>query len=213
MFWINSSKIELVIKNICTFVGLIDMKRIRKNIIIQSWELFVTAAATWDNIASEKVSKNELRKYYVFPWITVCVLVVFILESVYATEKGLEKGLLNAIITAVSFLGSYFLSNKVCFWYLRKQHLKQFTEIECEKIVSYSFTTIFALKVFTTALPSLFFLQILSVYTAFLVWEGCRAVLKLTEEERGNIVLVFTVLIILLPVLINKIIHLMLPNA
>jgi len=189
------------------------MKRKIRNIIVRSMGLFVATTPTWDKIATEKFTGNEIQKQYIFPWISFCVLIVFLFESLYALQKGFEIGFIKAIITAVSFLGSYFLSNKICFWYLRKQHPNLYSALACEKIVSYSFTTMFVLKVFTTVLPSLFFLQILSVFTAYLVWEGCRSVLKLNEEERGNIVLVFTSVIILSPIIISQIIHWMLPNV
>jgi len=189
------------------------MKRKIRNIIVRSLGLFVATTPTWDKIASEKLTEREIQKQYIFPWISICVFFVFVFEGLYAPQKGLETGFIKAIITAVSFLGSYFLSNKICFWYLRNQHPDMSSALDCEKIVSYSFTTMFVLKVFTTVLPSLFFLQILSVFTAYLIWEGCRAVLNMNEEERGNIVLVFTSVIILSPIIISQIIYLMLPNV
>jgi len=189
------------------------MKRKIKNIIERPWKLLIATTATWDSIATLKVTKKEIRQQFVFPWIAICVLVVFIFKSLYAPDKALEVGLFNAIITAVSFIGGYFFSITICFWYLRNQHPEKIDAIACEKVVSFSFTTIFVLKVITTILPGMFFLQILNIYTAYLVWEGCRAILKLNEEERGNIVLVFTLVIIFSTILISQIIHFMLPNA
>jgi len=200
-------------KNSCTFVRQIKMKRKIINILELPWKLIISTTATWDNIASSHASKKEIRNQYVFPWIAITVMVVFIFESVYASEKPLQTGLINAIISSVSLFGGYFLSNTICFWYLRKQQPEKYTALDCERIVSYSFSAVFLLKIVTTVLPSLFFLQILNIYTAYMVWEGCRAVLKMNEEERGNIVLIFTLFIIFSPVVISLIVHLMLPNV
>lgn len=189
------------------------MKKRLTNIIVRAWWLFVSTTNTWDEIATENVSSNELRKHYVFPWIVLCTIFVSVFDGLYSGANVLEVGFLNALITLISLVGGYFLSNSICFWYLRKHQPEQHTYIDSERIVSYSFTTIFILKIITTVFPSLFFLQILSIYTAYLVWEGSRAVLKMNEEERGNIVLVFTLAIIFIPILISRIIHLMLPNA
>src|SRR5665647_1415191 len=188
------------------------MKKRIRNIVDQSWEILISTVVAWNRIASLKVTKMELRKQFVFPWIALCVLIVFIFKSLYTSEKSIEVGIINAIITALSLIGGYFLSNAICFWYLRKHQPDTYSAIDCEKIVSFSFTTIFALKIIITIFPGLFFLQILNIYTAYLVWEGCRAVLKLNEDERGNIVSVFTLAIIFLPILIGQIIHFMLPN-
>lgn len=200
-------------ENICTFVNQIEMKRIIKNIVVRPWRILIATSTTWDSIATLKVTKMEIRKQFVFPWIVLCVLTVLFFKSFYTFEKPLEIGIINAIITTVSLVGGYFLSNTICFWYLRKQYPEKYSAIDCEKIVSYSFITFFIIKIITTIFPSLFFIQILNIYTAYLVWEGCRAVLKLNEDERGNIVLVFTLSIIFIPILIAQIIHFMLPNA
>jgi hypothetical protein len=189
------------------------MKKYKINIFRHSWDIYISSVATWDNIVSEGLNANELRKNFVYPWIAICVLTVCIFDSLYAQGKGMEAGVLNGIISAVSLLGGYFLSNKICFWYLRKQLKTKQSEVDCERIVTYSFLTIYILSVITTIFPGLFFLQILSVYIAFVIWEGCRAVLKLNEDERGNIVLVFTVVIIFIPVLISKLIHFIVPNT
>lgn len=183
-----------------------------KNNIRRAWGLFVNTSPTWDRIAKENTSEKEIRKYQVYPWIFLCVVAIFISDLFYSPTNGLEKGILDSIITAVTLIGGYFLSNKICFWYLRKHVPDNSDSLSCEKIVSYSYTTIFALKTVTTLLPGLFFLQILSIYVAFMVWEGCRSVLKMTEDERGNIVLVFTLVIIFTPMIINKMIYLIIPN-
>ncbi len=189
------------------------MKRKIKRIIQQPWELLTSTPVTWDKIVSVKISKNEVRNRFVFPWIIVCVIVTFVFKSLYSTNKSIETGFINSIICAVSLLGAYFLSKAVCFWYLRKHYQEKYSVVISEIIVGYSFTITFILEIITTILPDLFYLQILNIYTAYLIWEACRAILKLSEEERGNIVLVFTSVIILSPVIISKIVHLMLPNA
>jgi len=189
------------------------MNHSKLNILKHSWGLYISTVSTWDAIDNENLKKNEFRKYFIFPWISLCVLIVCVFDSIYAVDKPLETGVLNGIISGISLLGGYFLSNKICFWYLRKNHETIQSAVICEKVVGYSFTTVFLLDIVTTILPSLFFLQILNVYIAFMVWEGCRAIFKLNEEDRGNLVLVFTVVIIFIPVIISKLIQFLVPNA
>ncbi|HLP03960.1 MAG TPA: YIP1 family protein [Paludibacter sp.] len=184
-----------------------------KNILSSSWGLFTSTAETWEKIAVQNSTVNEVRKNFVYPWIVFCVFIVGISNGIYAQDKHIETGILNAIITGISLFGGYFLTNRICFWYLRKQQNGASTYKASETLVSYSFTCLFALKAITTILPGLFFLQILNVFIAYLVWEGCGAVLKLNEDERGNIVLVFSLVIILVPLLISSVIHFILPNA
>lgn len=189
------------------------MEKTSKNIIVLTWQLFLTPGLTWDKIASQRVTENEIRRKFVFPWIALCVATVAVFDSLYAGVKGLETGILNATITAISLIGGYYLANKICLWYLRRHLAEKFTSGATGTIVSYSFAIVFVLEIITTVLPGLFFLHILHIFIAYLVWEGCRAILMLGEEDRGNIILVFTVVIIFAPVLISRVIYLMLPNA
>ena len=89
------------------------MKVSKLNILKHSWGLYISTVTTWDAIANETSKGNELRNYFVFPWIALCVLVAFVFEGLYAPAKGMETGILNGIISAVSLLGGYFLSNKI----------------------------------------------------------------------------------------------------
>lgn len=86
-----------------------------------------------------------------------------------------------------------------------------YSVIKAEKMVAYSFTVIYVLKVVAAVIPSLFFLQILDVYTVYIVWEGCRVIFNIDEDERGKIMLFISLSIIFTPMFIKRVILLMLP--
>jgi len=67
------------------------------------------------------------------------------------------------------------------------------------------------IKIITTIIPSLFFLQILNIYTIYIVWDGCRVIFNINEDERGKIMLLISLSIIFTPAIINKIVLFMLP--
>lgn len=188
-------------------------KNILKNMFKRAWGIITSSEATWDQIAAEKAPVNVIRKNYIFPWIIVCILLSLALALFRADSKVFEAGLLNAIITTISLFGGYFLSNLICFAYLKKSKPDLASKTDCETVVAYSFTIIILIDIIITLVPSLFFLRILSIFTAYCVWEACRAIWNLNEEERGNIVLIFSIVLIFVPIIINKFIHILLPNA
>lgn len=55
-----------------------------------------------------------------------------------------------------------------------------YSTIKAEKMVAYSFTVIYVLKV-VAAVIRVCFLQILDVYTVYIVWEGCRVIFNIDE--------------------------------
>lgn len=187
------------------------MMEILKHMIKRAWGIIVSCNATWDEIATEKASVSSIRKQYIYPWFAVAIILSFLFGILY--NNSLEITLLSTIITALFLFGGYFISNMICFAYLKKKQPELASKTDCETIIAYSYTIIILIKITTIIIPRLFFLNILSVFTGYVIWEGCRAIWMLKEEDRGNIVLVFSIVVIFIPIIINKIIHLMLPNA
>ena len=188
-------------------------KDILKNMLNKAWGLIVAADSTWDSIASEQASVTTIRKNYIYPWILCGVILSFIFNGIYAPARPIEAALVHAIITLLSLTGGYYISNLVCFAYLNKYKPDLASKNKCETIVGYSYTIIILIEILITIMPSLFFLRILSLFVAYSVWEGSRAIWQLNEEERGSVVLIFSIIIIFMPIIVNKIIHILLPNA
>jgi len=179
-----------------------------KNMFKRAWGIIISGNATWNEIASEKASVSVIRRQYIFPWIALTVTGAFLFNL-----GTFEKAILNAIITAISLIGGYFISNFICFAYLKNSQPGLASKIHSETLIAYSYTIIILIEMVTIIAPSLFFLRVLSIFAAYVIWEGCRAIWQLKEDERGNIVLVFSLVVIFVSVIINRMIHWMLPNA
>ncbi|NDV47837.1 hypothetical protein D0T49_12345 [Paludibacter sp. 221] len=179
----------------------------------RAWGIITAGNFTWDEIASEKAPAGRVRKEYVYPWIIFAIILSFVFPALYASQRPLEGGLVSAIITAITLFGGYFASVFVSFAYLKKSKPDLASRNDCETVIAYSYTIIILIEIITTIVPSLFFLRILSIFVAYVIWESCRAVWMLKEEDRGSVVLVFSIAVIFIPVIINRLIHWMLPNA
>lgn len=184
-----------------------------KKILTRVWKLTVSPSIAWDEIAVEFPTERDLHRQYVFPLIMACVLIEFVCSTLYASAHSLQVGFLQAVITAVALIGGYFASCAACYWYLNRIYPKQYLREDCTKVVSYCFTVVIVLKMMVAIVPSLFFLQILNVFVAYLVWEACRAVFGILEAERGNVVLFFSLFMILFPPILSALTKLLLPNA
>lgn len=184
-----------------------------RTIAYRIWGLIVHSSTTWEQIAHEFPTKQMLNKQFVWPTIFVCVLFEGVFGFMYASDKALQIGFLQAIVTAFSLFGGFFIACKGCYAYLDMKYPKQFLFEDCVKVVAYSFSVTFVLQLVTAVFPSLFFLQILNFFTAYLVWEACRTVFNIPEAERGSIVLVFSLQIVLISPLLARLFKLLLPNV
>lgn len=179
-----------------------------KNIISRACKIVLSTSAAWDEIAAERLSAKQIRTQYILPLIGLTVAASFLFGLLYARTAMFETAVLRAILTSISLTGGYFVSNHICFAYLKAKRPDLTNKNQSETLVAYSYTIIFLIELFIIIVPSLFFLRVLYLLIAYVIWEACRAIWQLKEEERGNIVLVFSAVIILVSIFINGMISL-----
>lgn len=187
------------------------MKKNLVNIFSYSWGLMMSTTPTWVGISNKNNKENESFTKFVVPWVVLCTLIVFVFETIYAESKHVETGFIYAFVNLLSLFGAYFFTKTITNSYFKKNLPELFSKINIEKIVAYSFAVVFVIKIITTIIPSLFFLQILNIYTIYIVWDGCRVIFNINEDERGKIMLLISLSIIFTPAIINKIVFFMLP--
>ncbi len=187
------------------------MKQKLFSIFQRSWELMLSTSTAWNAIEQEDNTKNQVVRQFIYPWIIICTVLVMAFDMIYSSGSIIKAGFISGLTTIISYLGAFYTANYLSFRFLNKKFNGKYSKNDNEKIIAYSFTIIFIIKIITSAIPSLFFLKILNIYTIYLVWDACRAILKLDDEERGNYVLITTGLILLSPFIFNKILGAMLP--
>lgn len=183
-----------------------------QNIVVRSWGLMMRTSQTWEDIKNDTNNENSFKKYFI-PLLVTCALIVLIFKIIYADSKLLQTGLVYAVVTALAYMGAFYLTRYFLTSYIKKNHLEKNAPVLQENLISYSFTVVFAIKLITTVIPSLFFLQILNVYTIYIVWEGCRTLMfEMDEDERGKIMLIVGLSIMFAPAVITKVVLFMLPG-
>ena len=177
-----------------------------------TWGLMMSTASTWDANRTELKSENSTFKSFVLPWTIIISLVVAVFSALYSTQKVTETGFIMGFVTAIAIIGSYYISRSLAFSFFRKNHSDLFSKSDISKIVAHSFTVVYLTKIVASIIPSLFFLQILNVYTVYIVWEGCRVFFNINEDERGKSMLLISLCVIFMPSIISRVILLMLPG-
>ncbi|MBP1663333.1 MAG: hypothetical protein H6Q19_473 [Bacteroidetes bacterium] len=185
---------------------------ILKQLFIRTWKLTADTTAAWDEIAAEKSTVKDVFLQYTIPFILICTIISSLFGFLYADEKRLTIGILKGITIAVSLLAGNLLTYSVSIRTLSK-YLPHFAVKEnVARLVFYSFSLMYFFRIVTAILPGLFFLKVLNVFTAYLVWDGCRGVMGMDEDERSNFVLLVTGMVIFTPFIARYLLQWLLPN-
>jgi hypothetical protein len=183
------------------------MKTNIQHVIAQTWGLMMSTLQTWESIVSDKNEKSFQR--YFLPLLIICAAVVLVFNTIYASSKPIQTGFVYAVVTLIAYVSTFYFTRYFTNSYLVRNHVDKSNPVLIQKMVAYSFAVVFPIKLITTIIPSLFFLQILNIYTVYIVWEGCRIIFDMDEDERGKIMLIVGLSIMFLPAIISKIILLM----
>lgn len=148
---------------------------------------------------------------YLYPFIGLLTVAAFL--SIFThKEFVLEQALKSSIITFVSSFGGYYLAayllNEIC----KKWNWGTYDLRKWQHFVGYASALMFALDMIWLLLPDVFFLYIFILYTFYIVWEGAAVYMGVDDQLRMKFTTVATLLIILAPTAIDKVLLLLMPG-
>ncbi len=182
-----------------------------RNNIVRMWQLMMQTSATWEGILEDSKEKNVFRTFFLPVLLLVVGLNAFF-KFVYADSNRFQTGIVYAVVTLIAYLSAFYTARYFTVKHIIKHHPEKNNKQNIEKLIAYSFVVVFVLKTATIIIPSLFFLQILNIYTVYIVWEGWRVLFDLDVDERGKIMLIISLSVMLLPGIVNKFILMLLPG-
>ena len=166
----------------------------------------------WRIVVDEQASSKQVTQEYVIPFLVLCVLAEFLGYLLYGSS-GVHFAVIKALFAAISLFGSWWLSVKISKFLVYFFHKKEISDAVSCTLVSYSFTVVFLLNILLAFFPSLFFLVLVILYTLYVVFVGVGVVLDVEAHLRGKLSVSLSLLIILLPMVIDWVLGKMLPNA
>lgn len=169
------------------------------------WHLVIEAPETWDIIAHEESKPNNLRSRYMWSLVTICAIVGF---TVSWLRFDLQHAMAIALRDSVVLVAGYFAACWLCRWVIERLFPDRFNLEDSDKTVTYCYAYIIILQTFITIIPHSYFLYLLDVFVAYLLWEAARAVFALEEDERQSMVVYFTLIIVVVPIILHALITL-----
>lgn len=175
-----------------------------KDLLSRTLFILSSPAKAWEQIASERDGKSVLPSF-VYPMIGLCGMSEFI-GTFFGKEfipDVFQVALTHCCAVAVALFGGFFLSVYLIDKMLHKWFGTSVARDTVVVFVAYSMTVKFVLDILSSLLSLKLLLVILQIYTLFVVFEGTRRFLKLSEDKVTLFTLVATVVILLCPSIIE----------
>ena len=174
--------------------------------------LILRPGATWEQLSRQEERQELFLSRFIFPLIGIIVLSAFLGELFTRKEFDFEVALKITLRTAIAITGGFFLGayllNEV--W---KGLFKQLTDIElCRFFVGYASAFMFVLYIITSLLPDFFFLQVLGLYTVYMVWEGAVVYMNVEEEAQLKFTVIASLIVIVTPFVIEHALRMLMPG-
>ena len=168
------------------------------------WALLSAPGKAWDEIR-ERGGTHDILAGFVYPLIGLCGLAEFVGAFIGREFSSLmfQVALTRCCAVAVALFGGFFLSayvlNKLAIHWLKAGDIYRRMQV----FVGYSMVVTFVLNIVSGLFSIALLLWILQVYTVFVVFEGVRRWLLLSQVWQIPFTLVATLVILLCPMLIE----------
>ena len=173
-----------------------------KYIFITIIRLTTSPQEAWQDLSDESQPQKKFEDKYLHPIIGIIAITSFFGGLWFTASGNLQLALKNTIIGTVTIFTGYYIAA-----YILKEVAIRFglakNEEVFQRFVGYSSALMFALYIVLPLLPDFFILWFFAFYTAYIVYIGAVVYLNVREDKQMNFTVIATILILLIPALIN----------
>lgn len=180
---------------------MIDIKRLVKDVLM----LVMQPAKAW-LLISRKADRVAMTKSFLLPLMlfsSVAVFVGKIFDSGFEGASFLPAAVRMVVVFFAMFL-SYYLSALIIHKY--SQNYTPTTAKRSDLLVGYSMVIVLLLESCLGLFPNFRIIAwIAQFYTVKIVWDGAAVLMRIHEERRLLFTMVISVIIIVMPLLLGRI--------
>lgn len=183
-----------------------------KNILIRTKNLLISPDKEWSMILSDDDKGFKAVNNFALPLIALCTGAAFIGELISTTGVNFEQALIAGILSFFSSYVGIYLAMGIIRFFAPRFGVAQDTKTILTLVV-YASAVYFVVEFITKLIPDLFFLRILALYLAYVVWEGVVPIMKVEDKHKGGFVLFCSFAILASPILSGYLLTFLLPNV
>ncbi|WP_243345679.1 YIP1 family protein [Parabacteroides sp. FAFU027] len=185
-----------------------------KNIFTSILLLITQPARAWDMLSKREESHQEYLSRFVYPLIITATIAAFLGKIYQAREdEGMQTAIKEATTVLTGLIGGFYLAAFALKqiagrWYPTIKGDSRFFQ----KYVGYASCITFVIVAVLELIPDFFFIKVGELYVIYIIWESIGPFVKLDEKKRITFTAVFSALILLSPVIIEKILFSLMPG-
>ena len=180
-----------------------------KQLVILLFNFIIRPGKTWKVCNEEQNSDNEtFFKSYLYPILGIIALFSFAGILLYLKKWDVRIAIIQMIKGIIPYFAGYFVS----VFTLSRLSLKLFeiklSDSICERFTGYASAGIYVKAMLYAFFPFFTYIQLLTIYTFYIVWQGANHYLRINEKYLTKFTIFASILIIIAPLIIGGLLHL-----
>ena len=188
------------------------MKAMFNEIYKQLTGLILTPGETWEKLSRQEEKQQTFLSHFIYPVIGLITLAAFLGVLFTRKEFDFEIALKITIRTFLSVSGGFFLGAYILNEVWKGAFKQAGNTYLCRMFVGYSSALMFVLNIVTALLPEFFFLNIVVLYTVYIIWEGTVIFMKANEKQRLKVTIITFFIVIVTPFVIEQVLRMLMPG-
>lgn len=172
------------------------------------FRLLSSPSKEWGSIENQRKTESDFLNRFLFPIFGFISLNAFIAGMWFYVDGNLLFALKLALIQIVAVFVGYYLSSSVLSEIAPRFELKE-NILQVQQFVGYSSVVMYVLFLVTPFFSKTLLLWILSLYTIYIVYEGSKPFLHISESKRKPWTVIASLMIILIPLISKKLLELL----
>ena len=185
-----------------------------KQLVILLFNFIVHPEKTWKKCNEEQDSDNAgFLKSYLYPAFGILALCSFTGILLYLKKWDVQIAIRQVIINVVSCFAGFYIVVFILSRLSRKHFGQNLAAEVCERFTGYASAAIYVTAMFYSFIPLFPFIQLLTLYTFYIVWQGSAHYLRIKNEYLTKFTIFAGIIIILAPLIIRWLLVLTIPGA
>ena len=180
------------------------------------YKIIFQPAKSWEILADEKeeeiIDNDSFFKTYLYPIIGIVALLTFAGVFFHKKEFEVQLALRLTITVLIALFAGFYLASFLLSKAMERLFLRKDNDKLCQRFVGYSSALIYVMYMVLAIFPDFGFLQLLLLYTIYIIWEGAPIYMQIPEDERNKFTAVATAIVLLSPYIIEKIMFFTMPG-
>jgi len=185
-----------------------------KQLVILLFNFIVRTKKAWKECSEAQDTDNAgFLKSYLYPVFGIIALFSFAGILLYLKKWDVQIAIKQVVINTVSCFAGFYIAVFALSRLSRKYFGQNLTTAVCERFTGYASAAAYVITMFYAFFPFLTYIQLLTVYTFYIVWQGSAHYLQIKNEYLTKFTIFAGIIIILAPLIMRWLLVLTIPGA